>query len=198
MLRPVFSAQQNTTDMLRSMMLLQTAGVNRPYWYVLLADQQSYFSPNPPLTSTNRLSRTNAIATAERVRLPGWDTGWFTPALTNTSPARPGLIAELCVPLDSEGARKELSQLVNGLKQQPLFSKADLLSEDLRRNLADPKVMLSDRDFVLALDFAQTDFQQAIRTRKPAPVDSTRNGVRRPRAAASSFDRPEGPPSTSP
>jgi len=58
--------------------------------------------------------------------------------------------------------------LVNNLKQQLLFSKVDLLSDDLRRSLSDPKVTVPDRYFVLALDFAQTDFQQPIRLKKPA------------------------------
>ena len=57
--------------------------------------------------------------------------------------------------------------MVNGLKQQPLFSKVDLLSDDLRRNLADPKVAIPDRQFVLALDFAGTDFQQPLPLKKP-------------------------------
>jgi hypothetical protein len=59
-----------------------------------------------------------------------------------------------------------LSELVNGLKQQRLFSKVDLLSDDLRRSLADPKVLINDRDYVLALDFAETDFQQPARPRR--------------------------------
>ena len=74
-----------------------------------------------------------------------------------------------------------LSQLVNGLKQQRLFSKVDLLSDDLRRNLADPKVTVSDRDFVLALDFAETDFQQPARWRRPGtPARSSSKRATRP------------------
>jgi len=83
--------------------------------------------------------------------------------LTNSSPAKPGLIAELCVPEEAETARVALSQIVKELKQQKLFSKVDLLSDDLRRNLADPKVTITDRDFVLSLDFSQTEFQQSLR-----------------------------------
>jgi hypothetical protein len=77
-----------------------------------------------------------------------------------------------------------LSELVNSLKQERLFSKVDLLSDDLRRNLADSKVCVTDRDFVLALDFAQTDFQQPIRWRRvtaPGPMrNGTRSAVRQP------------------
>jgi Tfp pilus assembly PilM family ATPase len=159
-MRPVYAAQQTTLDILKSMSLLQQSRSNRTLWYVLLADQQSYFSAYPPLLgSTN--AQTNIVMTmAERLtRLFG-----APPlGLTNSSPAKPGLIAELCVPEEAETARVALSQIVKELKQQKLFSKVDLLSDDLRRNLADPKVTITDRDFVLSLDFSQTEFQQSLR-----------------------------------
>jgi hypothetical protein len=60
-----------------------------------------------------------------------------------------------------------LSQIVKELKQQKLFSKVDLLSDDLRRNLADSKVTIPDRDFVLSLEFAETEFQQSLRKKSP-------------------------------
>jgi hypothetical protein len=68
--------------------------------------------------------------------------------------------------------------LVNGLKRQESFSKVDLLSDDLRRNLADPKVVIADRDYVLALDFAATEFQQPARWKK-AGAGPTRPSQRR-------------------
>ena len=69
-----------------------------------------------------------------------------------------------------------LSQVVKDLTQQPIFSKVDLLADDLRRNVADPKVTLPDKDYVLTLDFAQTDFVAAA-PRKPA---AARPAPRRP------------------
>ena len=60
-------------------------------------------------------------------------------------------------------------QLVDELKEQQLFSKVDLLSDDLRRNLADPKVVVPDRDFVLVLDFAETEFQQPLLIKRALP-----------------------------
>jgi len=157
-LRPVFAAQQNTMDVLKSLSLLQQSRSNRSLWYVLVADQQTYFSANPPMLITN--AQTNAVATmAERLShlfgSPLLD-------LTNSSAAKPGLIAELCVPEEPEAARVALSHIVKELKQQKLFSKVDLLSDDLRRNLADPKVTISNRDFVLSLDFAETEFQHSF------------------------------------
>ena len=57
-LRPVFAAQQNTLDTLKTLALLQESCSNRSIWYVALADQQSYFS-QPPAGSltTNKLGR---------------------------------------------------------------------------------------------------------------------------------------------
>ncbi|HWH70115.1 MAG TPA: hypothetical protein VNT26_12070, partial [Candidatus Sulfotelmatobacter sp.] len=176
-LRHLFVGQQNTLDTLRTLQLLQQSRINQNFWYVLVADQQSYFSrPATVLLATNRpAARTNLIggpldtagSPATVARTPG-------AVSTNASPAKPGLIAELCVPGEAEAARRLLSQVVNHLKKQPLFAKVDLLSDDLRRSLADPKVIVPDRHFVLALDFAETDFQQAVRWKKPAQAPPPR------------------------
>ena len=48
---------------------------------------------------------------------------------------KPGFIAELCIPEDADGARRVRRELVDELKEQKLFSKVDLLSDDLRRHL---------------------------------------------------------------
>jgi hypothetical protein len=178
--RPVFASQQNTVDTLKTLALLQQSRSNRSFWYVLLADQHTYFNPPAVLTTTNRPARTNIVASAaERAAMvfAGANNSGGTP--TNAWPAKPGLIAELSVPEDPETARTVLRQLVNALKQQPLFSKVDLLSDDLRQNLADPKVTIPDRDFVLALDFAETDFQPAARLKKPIMPPVSRPAKRR-------------------
>jgi hypothetical protein len=47
------------------------------------------------------------------------------------------------------------------LKKTPVFERVDLLPEDLRRNLADPKVIVPERHFALVLDFSTTQFQAA-------------------------------------
>ena len=168
-LRPVLAAQQNTIDTLKTLALLQESRSNRGYWYVLLSDQQSYFS-QPLSLATNRPAKTNLLSSTEVPRLGPLLVRPTATALTNGAPAKPGFIAELCVPGDAEASRQALSELVNGLKQQRLFSKVDLLSDDLRRSLADPKVIVTDRDFVLSLDFAETDFQQPVRLKKPVPA----------------------------
>jgi Tfp pilus assembly PilM family ATPase len=181
-LRPLFAAQQTTLDVLNTLSLLQQSRSNRSLWYVLVADQQTYFSPSPPLPGTNNL-QTNLVATmTERLtRLLG--SSPFPFSLSNSSAAKPGLIAELCVPEGAEASRVALSQIVKELKQQKLFSKVDLLSDDLRRNLADPKVTVPERDFVLSLDFAETELLQPLR-KKAARVSSKAT----PRPASSGTD----------
>ena len=188
--RPLFASQQNTLDTLKTLALLQQSRSNRSFWYVLLADQQSYFSQPPGLTSTNKQPRTNLLA-AFTSRAKGGPAEWSSPSgtSTNLSPAKPGFIAELCIPEDLDGARRVRRQLVDELKEQRLFSKVDLLSDDLRRNLAEPKVTIPDRDFVLALDFAETEFQQALPPRKPVAGGPLRGPVRR--ATRSSWPAPE-------
>ena len=184
--RPLFARQQNTVDTLKLLALLERSRSNRSFWYVVLADQQSYFSYPPAVTATNNAGRTNVPVT-----LPHPGIAFATPAAgsTNLSPAKPGFIAELCIPEDAESARRTLGQLVNGLKEQALFSKVDLLSDDLRRNLADPKVVIPDRRFVLAMDFAETEFQQPPPPRK-IPAGGTARPIQR-RASRPGWTTPE-------
>jgi Tfp pilus assembly PilM family ATPase len=199
-LRPVFASQQNTLDMLRTLALLQQSRSNRSFWYVLLADQQSYFSPPSTLTSTNRATRTNLTASAaERAAMLFTSLTATSAELTNGWHAKPGLIAELCVPADAENSRAILRQLVNDLKQQPLFSKVDQLSADLTQNLADPKVIIPDRRFVLALDFAETDFQPGPRLKQPVTARPARPAARRAaRGASGRLEEPDKAPQTIP
>ncbi len=165
-LRPLFEHQQLTIDTLQSLARLQTARSNRTLWCVLVADQQSYFALPPTVPGTNSTHARAAGAESTQRRRDATD-----------SPVRPGLIAELCVPEDVESARSTLSLVVNSLKQSPVFERVDLLSEDLRRSMADPKVILPERHFALALDFATTEFQPAgtRKSRTPAVVRPSAN-----------------------
>jgi Tfp pilus assembly PilM family ATPase len=178
--RPLFACQQNTLDTLQTLALLQQSRSNRSFWYVLLTDQQTYFSQPPGPASTNRLSRNNLFATIfGRSKGGATEFSAASATATNLAPVKPGFIAELCIPEDADGARRVRRQLVDELKEQRLFSKVDLLSDDLRRQLADPKVTIPDRDFVLALDFAETEFQQVPPLRKPLPGSALRVTLRR-------------------
>jgi hypothetical protein len=180
--RPLFAAQQNTVDTLKTLALLQQSRSNRSFWYVVLADQQSYFSQPPALSVTNKLAGTNPVVTA--TSLPAAN-------VTNLSRAKPGFIAELCIPEDAEAARRILSELVkNELNDPRLFAKVDSLSDDLRRDLADPKVMVTNRHMVLALDFAQTEFQLTSLPKK-SPAAGLLRGTSRRVARPAAWAPPE-------
>jgi Tfp pilus assembly PilM family ATPase len=177
-LRQVFAARQNTVDTLKTLALLQQSRSNRSFWYVAVADQQSYFSQPPALSQTNKPPATNAPAPGTNAISTAFAAVSAPP--TNLAIVKPGLIAELSIPEDAESARRLLSELVNDLKEQKLFSKVDLLSPDLRRDMADPKVTIPGEHRVLALDFAETDFQQASPVRKSSGSISGKGLSRRP------------------
>lgn len=186
-LRPLFAAEQNTLDTLKTLALLQQTRSNQSFWYVLVADQQTYFNPPASMVTTNRSGKTNTVP----VML-----GPFLPAIsplpgpaTNASPARPGFIAELTSPEGAESSRAALSSLVSTLKQDPLFSKVDSLSDDLRRHIAEPPVIIPEKHFALALFFSETGFNQPLTTN--SPLLSTPPGPRR-------LDRPSWPRAASP
>jgi Tfp pilus assembly PilM family ATPase len=179
--RPLFASQQNTHDFLSALGLLQQARGTNLYWYVLLADQRSYFLAPANSTGTNKNTKLSATG-AER------NTANSPSGLAVDNAAHPGLIAELCIPSDAEMARVTLSQLVKELKQKPLFAKVDLLSEDLKRELADPKVVVTNRDYSLVLDFAITNFNEPPPRVRIGP--SARHPQRRtPRQTPDSMDR---------
>jgi Tfp pilus assembly PilM family ATPase len=182
-LRQLFAAEQNTLDTLKALSLLQQSRSNRSCWYVFIADQQSYFTQPLPTVGTNKPPSTNVvIGSTSPWALPNPFTGSFM--WTNISLAKPGLIAELCIPEEANAARDLFGQIVNELQRHRLFSIADLLSEDQRRALADPKVVIPDREYLLRLDFADTDFQ------KP-PTGKKSEGKRIPRRSRSVASPPE-------
>jgi len=168
-LRPLFERQQRTTDTLQSLALLQSVRSNHTWWGVLVADQQSYFTRPSTLAGTNKPAVTIAESEIAAQRREA----------TNASPARPGLIAELCVPEDADAARSTLSLVVSSLKRSPVFERVDVLSDDLRRSLADTKVLLPERHFALVMDFAATQFQAAV-TGKNRPPSSGRPSANPP------------------
>ncbi len=191
--RPVLAAKQNTVDTLKTLALLQQSRSNRSCWYVLIADQHTYFTQPLPQSSTNKTARTNSVGSTANWAPPSPFSG---PWLGNASPARPGIIAELCIPEEAEAARRStISQIVRELQQQGVFSKADQLSEDQRRPLADPKVVIPERQFVLTLEFVETDFLKPSpgkrsgtppsraqkRQRITTPVDAGEGGTENPR-----------------
>lgn len=181
-LRRLFASEQNTKDSLQTLAALQQTRTNGNLWYLVLADQQTYFSfppstvPRPaPPTNAPVLSIGEQLAEISRANAL---TNRF--GITNVSLAKPGLIAELCVTGDADTVRQTLQRLVGDLKRQPSFSDVDLLSPDLRRDLADPKLVLPDKLFVLDLDFTVSEFQQPVvlpAKKKPATGRTIRSSA---------------------
>ena len=190
-LRPILAEQQTTADTLRALALLEQAQSNKTFWYVLVADQQSYFSFIPPPVGTNNSPTNPPPPILAGFRSPVIEKRGENPLAVNTNyaAAKPGLIAELSMAEDAETARAALSQLVSRIKEQKLFAKVDLLSEDLRRSLALPSVAVADRHFALALDFAVAEFQQPSPPRRVAIVSPDRGPRRssRPGTAGNSI-----------
>jgi hypothetical protein len=176
-LRPMFAAAQNTIDTLQTLSLLQQSRSNRSCWYVLIADQQSYFTLPLTLNSTNTPGKTNLVASTA-ASSPFGPAGNSWTLQNYPLPARPGFIAELCIPEEAETARRSLDQIVGELQQKRLFLRADLLSEDLRRALADPKVVIPERQFVLHLDFAETEFLKAASGKRISGASPSRGPKR--------------------
>ncbi len=149
-LRPVLQRRAQTLDTLQTLALLQQARSNQSFWYVLFADQKSYYAA-PLWGATNAPAATNAPS------LPA-----FAP--TNPPGSKDGFIAELCVPEEGDAQRRTLSRLVADLKRSPLFKNVDSLSADRRRSLVDTNVVLADRHFALDLELAESPFQASDRT----------------------------------
>ncbi|HKS37173.1 MAG TPA: pilus assembly protein PilM [Verrucomicrobiae bacterium] len=174
-LRPILQRQKETWDTLKTLALLQQVRSNRNFWYVLLADQRSYFAARP-------IVQTNS---------PPAQTG----SATNPPPQKYGFVAELCVPEEPEAMRRVVSQLVTDLKRDPLFRNVDALSAEWRRNLVDPKLLIPDRSISLELELAATEFLpiQKPPERKPS---STTPDLRSPqRSSGRNPERANGPPS---
>jgi len=186
-LRPIFAGQQNTADILKTLALLEQTQSNKLYWYVLVADQQSYFSYVPPPVGTNNSPTNPPVPIVSGFRQPPTEkrSDGFYPELYSTSVrSKPGMIVELSMAEGAEASRVALSDLVNQIKEQKVFVRVDLLSEDLRRNLAVPWVVVPDRHYALALDFAVAEFQQPAPPKRNSTLPPDRSG-RRPAKSGS-------------
>jgi hypothetical protein len=151
-IRPLLEHQQFTYDLLQTLGLVQQVRSNRSFWYVLFSDQHSYFNV-PSGSLTNEPPATNATT---GVSLTGASE---TTETTNRPPARPGFIAELCIPEEGEAMRRTLSQVVNALKQNPRFKNVDTVPPEQRRPLAEAKAIIPEHHFAIFLELATNEFQ---------------------------------------
>jgi hypothetical protein len=141
--QPFLASQYQSVQTLQTLALLQQARSNRSFWYVLVADRESYYStPLPP--------QTNGPPAAE------------TPAPPPAEIGRSAFIAELSVPEQGDARRSTLNHLVAELRESPLFRNVDSLAEDRRRALADPAVVLPESHSALVLELADNPFEQPL------------------------------------
>jgi hypothetical protein len=143
-LRPILQGQRETLQVLQVLGLLQQVRTNHSFWYVLFADQRSYFSALP-------FGATNAPALVEE-----------TPAEVDRGDLR-GFITEICVPDQGEARRRAVSQIVQELKSSRLLRNADSLPDDQRRSLINPDVLIPEGHYALVLELTETPFIQASR-----------------------------------
>lgn len=151
-IRPVLNRKQMTIDAIQTLELITLSRSNKPMWYVLFADEQTYFSA-PPITSTNEPPQTNVMVFIGP-QLPAPE-----PTMTNRVVVRPGFVAEVCIPEEGEAMRKTLSQLVTALKQDPRFKNVDTLPNEQRRLLADQRTILPEKYFAIFMELGTNEFQ---------------------------------------
>ena len=151
-LQPALELERYALDTLEALHAIQQARTNRSLWFVLFADQPTYF--------TAGIRETNSPAPNEIVSVP-----------SNPPLARRGFVAELCIPEDPDAARRTLSQVVNELKQHRVFRNVDTLPAEARRPLAEPKLLLADKCFSLSLELIESAFPPTLlNAEKPGPA----------------------------
>ncbi len=149
-LRPILERQKSSWETLRTLSWLQRARSNQNFWYLLFADQKTYFESQPPGETNPPAISGDGLAVFENsVRTNQWST-------------RPMFIAELCIPEAGTNTLLSLSQVVTNLRSVPLFRNVDTLSPGLRRELVDPKLRLPNRHFVLTMELPENEFQRPV------------------------------------
>jgi hypothetical protein len=126
---PVLFMQKRTRDMIAGLRLLQQQRADRPLWFALVADQESYQAAQGAAPR-----RDSVVFLSEYVSRPG------------------GLVAELSLPADTPDKLAAVSEVVSGLKEGGIFTGVDILPARLRRPLADPAVFAADSIFALNLE----------------------------------------------
>lgn len=159
---PLLDLQERTLDLLHTLRLLQEARNRHDFWSVLLADADSYARGSTlPSAATNRLGLTNP------------------PPLLEEPPARPLLVAEVCVPARGEQGLKVLADLVSELRKDEMLARVDSLPTAQRRSWVDQKVIIPDSHFAIALEFADRGWRPLFQAVKLPEVRSGTNVLRR-------------------
>lgn len=162
-LRPMLKQQKRTVDKLATLSLLQKIRGDKKLWFVLFADEESYFSGQAaPLSQTNQL----AAATLNS---------------TNQPPTKYGFIAELCLSEEGEAMRQTLRKVVDELKLNPAFTNVDTLPADQRKNLVGTNVLIPGHYFSLSIEMAENTFQNPVPPSEPKLPPVNRNLKTNPR-----------------
>lgn len=174
---PLWDQQERTLGLLETLRACEEARSRHDFWTVLLADVESYSRGatwQPPDTN------------GPLARLLAW---------LAEPPPTPTYVAELCIPATGEATLRILSELVTDLRRDPLFSRVDSVPAGQRRNWVDPKVLIPDRHFVLALDMADGGWRSLFQNVRVSEVRWGTNVIRRPTLWAAPAGRTgsEGP-----
>ncbi len=159
-LRPVLYKKQMTMDTIQTLELITLSRSNKPMWFVVFADEQTYFNA-PPLPGTNEPPQTNVMVVIGPT-MPSSES-----VLTNKVVVRPGYVVEVCIPEEGDTMRKTLSQLVSDLKRDVRFKNVDTIPFEQRRLLADLKTVLPDKHFAIFMELATNEFQPLQITNEP-------------------------------
>ena len=159
---PLLDHQERTLDLLHTLRRLQEARSRHDFWSVLLADSDSYARGSTlPQATTNRAGLTNL------------------PPLLEEPLAKPAFVAEVCIPATGEQTLKVLADLVTELRKDELLGRVDSLPATQRRAWVDPKVLIPDRHFAIAVECADRGWRALFQAVKLPEVRSGTNVLRR-------------------
>jgi hypothetical protein len=131
-LHPVLEREQFTMDVLQSLAALRREPTNRSHWYALFGDSESYAAGSAlprGMLGTNALPPDPAVSPRE-------------------------FVIEVCLPSEGAVQRSNLSQIVNRLRQDTIFSKVDTLPPERHRDLVASGVVVSNHVFSVSLRMA--------------------------------------------
>ncbi len=135
-LRPIILRRAQTITTLQSWTAVNEVRTNNDYWMVLFADSLSYLEgATAPQASTNQAA--------------------LGPAQTHLNPGRRAeFVTEVCIPQQGEPARRILSQFVLSLKGLGVFARVDELPAERKREIVDPRVIISNQVYGVSMEMA--------------------------------------------
>lgn len=166
-LRPILERRSQTLVTLQSWLGVNQVRTNDDFWLVLFADGASYvLGAAAPQSSTNQAAATAGAQSAG-------------------PPRRHEFIAEVCIPQQGETARRILSQFVLALKRLGIFANVDALPTERKRELVDPRVMISNQVYGVAMDMAvEPPFRPTGRDRRRSANERSLRETAPPSASA--------------